>query len=84
MAGPLRTRLLAFGVAAVLLTLLDLVWLGYVAADLYRRELGPLLADPPRPGAAVAFYLLFVAGLVHFVVLPALARGGGGARRAVG
>ena len=84
MAGPLRTRLLAFGVAAVLLTLLDLVWLGYVAADLYRRELGGLLADPPRPGAAVAFYLLFVAGLVHFVVLPALARGGGGVRRAVG
>ena len=77
MAGS-RTRLLAFGVAAVLLTLLDLVW-GYVAADLYRRELGVLLADPPRPSAAVAFYLLFVAGLVHFVVLPAGARRGRGA-----
>ncbi len=27
-----------------------------------------------RPLPAVAFYVLFVAGIVHFVVLPALAR----------
>ena len=33
-----------------------------------------VLADPVRPGAAVAFYLLFVAGIVHFVVVPALQR----------
>lgn len=70
----LGTRLVAFGVAAVLFTAVDLVWLTAVATDLYDHELGPLLADEPRPGAAVAFYVLFVAGLVHFVVVPALER----------
>lgn len=62
----------AYPVALVVFTLVDLVWLGVIAADLYQRELGGLLADPAQPVAAIAFYLLFVAGLVHFVVLPAL------------
>lgn len=75
MPPTLRAHLISFVVAAVLFTVVDLIWLTAVATDLYDRELGPLLADEPRAGAAVAFYVLFVAGLVHFVVLPALERG---------
>ena len=69
-----RTWVLAYLVAAVVFTLVDLVWLTLVAPDLYADLLGDLLADPVRPEAAVAFYLLFVAGVVHFVVAPALRR----------
>lgn len=64
----------AYLVAAVVFTVVDLVWLTLVAPGLYADLLGDLLADPVRPEAAVAFYLLFVAGIVHFVVLPALRR----------
>ncbi len=74
LTSPWRTGLLAYVVGLVVFTLVDLVWLGVVAADLYQRELGDLLAEPARPLAAVAFYLLFVAGVVFFVVLPALER----------
>ncbi len=54
---------------------LDLVWLGLVADGLYARLLGDLLAERPNAGAAVAFYVIFVAGLVLFVVHPAVEQG---------
>ncbi len=74
MTPSLRRGLLAYPVAMVVFVAVDLVWLTAVATDLYDAQLGPLLADPVRPLPAVAFYLLFVAGIVHFVVLPALDR----------
>ncbi len=74
MTLTLRTRALALGVAAALFVLIDLVWLTLVAPGLYDRELGPLLAEQPRVWAAVAFYVIFVVGLVHFVITPALER----------
>lgn len=62
-------------VAAHILTLLvfvalDGVWLGVVARNMYRREIGHLLAPQVRWGAALAFYVLYVAGLLLLVVLP--------------
>ena len=51
---------------------IDFVWLAFVARSFYRRHLGFLLADQPNWWAAMAFYPLFVAGLVVFAILPAL------------
>jgi uncharacterized membrane protein len=56
--------------------LIDMVWLGLVAKNFYRRQLGEMLSPKVNWSAAVLFYLLFIAGLLVFVVLPALARGG--------
>ena len=53
----------------------DLLWLGIVAKDLYARHLGPFLADDVNWIAAFAFYGLFMAGVLIFVVFPALERG---------
>jgi len=63
--------------AATLLALLalDAVWLGLLARGLYARELAHLLAPSIRWGAAVAFYLLYVAGLLALVVAPNRAAG---------
>lgn len=60
-----------YAVAAALFVVVDLIWLLGVANALYAELLGDLLAEDARPWAAVAFYLLFVAGLVFFVVQPA-------------
>lgn len=62
-------------VAALVFCLLDLLWLTMIARDLYDDQLGHLLADQTNVAAAVAFYALFVAGLVHFVIHPAAAVG---------
>lgn len=49
---------------------LDALWLGVIARGFYRRQLGFLLADEVRWGAAALFYLLYVAGVLILVVLP--------------
>lgn len=51
---------------------IDFVWLALLAKNFYRSQLGFLLADQPNWWAAVAFYLLFVAGILVFVIIPAL------------
>jgi len=50
----------------------DLVWLGAIAKDLYQKHLGFLMTPQVNWGAAMLFYLLFIAGLVLFVIQPAL------------
>ncbi|GAB3015031.1 membrane protein [Nocardioides flavus (ex Wang et al. 2016)] len=69
-------------VAAAVFCVLDLVWLGTIAEDLYDRQLGDLLAPSPDVGAAVVFYAIFIAGLVYFVIRPAVEAGSW--RRAAG
>lgn len=54
---------------------IDLVWLGVVARGFYRQHLGHLLAPGVNWGAAVLFYLLFIAGIVFFAVRPAFESG---------
>ena len=54
---------------------IDMVWLAVVARGFYRRQLGFLLSDQPNWWAAIAFYLLFVAGLLVFAIVPGLEAG---------
>jgi uncharacterized membrane protein len=51
---------------------LDALWLGLIARGFYQRHLGYLLADRPNWWAAGVFYLLFIAGLLVFAVMPGL------------
>jgi uncharacterized membrane protein len=52
---------------------IDMVWLGLVARTFYRKYLGFLMAPKPNWLAAIIFYLLFIVGILVFVVLPGLA-----------
>lgn len=52
---------------------IDSVWLTVMSRLLYRPLLGDLLMEGFRPGPALAFYAIYVAGMVFFAVLPALA-----------
>ena len=47
--------------------LLDALWLGLVAPRFYKTQIGFIMTDTPRWGAAVLFYLLYVAAMVVFV-----------------
>ena len=68
----LRSAVSQYFIAAVVFLALDLVWLGVVAQGLYEHLLGDLLADSPNAVAAFVFYAIFVAGLVYFVIAPAV------------
>lgn len=54
---------------------IDMVWLVLVARGFYQKHLGFLLRPEPNWTAAIFFYMLFVAGLLVFVVVPGLQAG---------
>lgn len=60
---------------AVVFFAIDLVWLGVVAQDFYERQIGFMLADDVRWGAALLFYAIYIAGILVFAVLPGLDAG---------
>lgn len=60
-------------VTALLFGLLDGLWLSFAANRVYRPRYGTMMAERPSAPAAVAFYLIYVAGIVYFAVRPALA-----------
>ena len=51
---------------------IDILWLGFVAKDLYGKHLGHLMRDKTNWPAAVIFYMIFIGGLMFFVLNPAL------------
>ncbi|RAK09417.1 putative membrane protein [Halanaerobium saccharolyticum] len=55
-------------ITIVVFFVIDLVWLGAVAKNLYREQLGFLLKDNYNATAAAIFYLFFVAGILFFVI----------------
>jgi len=64
--------ILAYCLTFMVFLAIDLVWLGFVAKDLYRRQLGSLLSENVNWVAAIIFYLLFVAGVFLFAIAPAI------------
>jgi uncharacterized membrane protein len=49
-----------------------MVWLGIVARSFYRNQIGFLMRNEINWQAAIIFYLLFIVGLVLFVIAPAI------------
>lgn len=69
---PTLQFLKLYGLTALVFFTIDLVWLGVVAAEFYRKHLGHLLAEQVRWGPALLFYLLFILGIQVFAILPGL------------
>jgi len=68
----MRSFLLQYVIAAVFFLAADFAWLSTMGPSFYRTELGGLMREQPNFAVAIAFYLLFVAGLVVFVIHPAM------------
>lgn len=78
----LKTAMIAYIAAGLWMALADTVWLTSMIS-VYRQHIGALLYDGVRFGPAIVFYLLYVAGIVYFAILPALTSGGGWPQAAV-
>ncbi|MCL4200003.1 DUF2177 family protein [Patescibacteria group bacterium] len=61
-----------YAIAISVFIAIDMVWLGFVAKNFYSKHLGSLMAKEVNWPAALIFYLLFIAGLVFFVITPSL------------
>lgn len=58
-------------VALIVFFVIDFIWLGLVARDLYRSQIGFIMKEDFNILAASLFYLVFIIGLVFFVINPA-------------
>lgn len=58
----------------ITLIAVDLIWLLGIAKNLYRSEMGDLMANEPKLMAGLAFYLLYTLGVCIFVIVPALSK----------
>ena len=63
---------LKFLVVLVVFFAIDIIWLGFVAKNIYQQYLGFIMAPSVNWVAAITFYILFIIGLMYFVLLPAL------------
>ena len=71
----IKQALVLYPITLAVFFAVDLLWLGIVAKGFYRRHLGYLMSPRVNWAAALAFYLLFVVGLLVFAVRPAVSGG---------
>ena len=62
--------MVGYGAALLVMGVLDALWLGVIARELYRRELGDLMAANVRILPAALFYLGYPAGIVALALQP--------------
>ena len=60
----------AWGVAFVVMSVLDGLWLGWLALGFYQRELGALMTDSVRIVPAALYYLFYPAAIVFLALTP--------------
>ena len=53
---------------------LDFIWLSYIAKKMYQNSIGSILLEKPNMLAALLFYIIYVIGVVVFVLNPALTK----------
>jgi uncharacterized membrane protein len=84
--NTLSLKIFTFSMKALLVSIIastvsflaiDAVWLSTMAKRFYAPNIGHLLAESPKFGPAIAFYALYIFGVVFFVVSPALGNGAG-------
>ena len=59
-------------VALIIFFAVDMLWLVFVARGFYAKHLDFIMADKVKWVAAILFYLLFIGGVVFFVISPAI------------
>ena len=61
-----------YSIALPVFFVIDMVWLGLIAKSFYATQIGYLMKTDINWTAAILFYLLFIVGLVLFVIMPAV------------
>jgi uncharacterized membrane protein len=63
-----------YAIALPIFFLIDLVWIGVIAKNLYKTQIGSLMKPDINWIAAIIFYLIFISALIVFVISPAVVK----------
>lgn len=61
-----------FIVTFIIFMIIDLIWLGFIAKNIYAKYLKDFLSPNVNWAAAIIFYIIFILGMIFFVINPAL------------
>ena len=64
-----------YAIALSVFFAIDMLWLGIIAKNFYRAQIGHLMKSDVNWTAAIIFYLIFIVGLVVFVIYPSVEKG---------
>ena len=71
---PVYKYAFIYAVCLIVFLVMDFIWLGWVAQPFYHEQLGELLSPKVVWPAAIAFYIMYIIGLIIFCVAQALQR----------
>ena len=71
----IKSVFISYLLTFIVFLMVDLLWLGIIAKNLYQKYLGDFLSDKVNWTAAFIFYLIYVAGVLIFAVYPAVNKG---------
>ncbi len=70
----MKNIIISYILTTVVFLVIDLLWLGVIAKDLYRKYLGSFLAENVNWIAAIIFYLLYIVGISIFAIYPSVSK----------
>jgi uncharacterized membrane protein len=74
----MKNTIISYILTFVVFLMVDMLWLGILAKNLYKKYLGGFITDKVNWTAALIFYLIYVAGISIFVIYPAVNKGSAG------
>jgi len=66
------TLLRNFFISFIIFLIVDMIWLIFIGKKMYQKQLGYLMAPSVNLLPAFLFYIIFVIGLMFFVIYPSI------------
>lgn len=71
----LKSVTISYLLTFIVFLMIDMLWLGVIAKNVYQKYLGDFLTDNVKWTAAFIFYFIFVVGISIFVIYPSVNKG---------
>ena len=71
----IKSIIISYVLTFIVFLLVDMLWIGVIAKNLYQKFLGGFITDKVNWTAAFIFYLIYVVGISIFAIYPALNKG---------
>lgn len=68
----IKSIIFSYLLTFIVFLMVDMLWLGIIAKNLYQKYLGDFLTDKVNWTAAFIFYFLYVVGISIFTIYPAV------------
>lgn len=65
----------AYAASLLIFLIIDVLWIKTVMRPIFERSIGHMMLEDPKIGPAAAFFVVYLAGVTFFAVIPAVEAG---------